>query len=158
MSVGIVLMTDPKQCLLTCYAVSTTKWLPLFQEEYCPHLQHLAVQEEPYQKIWVYYIGNNDWGGEPGAVVVLCTEQSILCECHQVYTGQTSQSTETHVKQPLQHNHLGQADKSAMAEQNFNMDIISNSRTPKPSTKSCSMNWIMWEAIEIKQSWSLHPS
>jgi hypothetical protein len=20
------------------------------------------------------------------------------------------------------------------------------------------MNWIMWEAIEIKQSWSLHPS
>jgi len=40
--------------------------------------------------MWVDCIGNNDWGGEPVAAVVLYAKQSILCDCCQVYTGQTS--------------------------------------------------------------------
>lgn len=64
--------------LLTCYTGSTSTQLPLFQEAYCPHLQWLAVQEEPCQKMGVYCIGNNDWGGKPVAAVVLYAEQSFL--------------------------------------------------------------------------------
>jgi hypothetical protein len=107
------------QDVTMCQPVQSSHY---FQEAYSPNFQCPAVHKEPCQKIWVYYTANNDWGGEPVAAEVLCAEQNILCECCQVDIEQNSQSTEIRVKEPLQHMHLVQPGKSAMAKQNFNME------------------------------------
>jgi hypothetical protein len=58
---------------------------------------------------------------------------SILCECYQVYSGQTGHSTDTRMKEHHQHIRLQYPEKSALAEPSINLGQASIYTTPSSS-------------------------
>jgi hypothetical protein len=82
-------------------------------------------------------------------------ECGVLCECGQVYIGQTGQSIETRINEHHQHIRLGHPEQSAVAEHSMNLehDILFQD-TRILSTKSGYMGRFVREVIELE----LHPN
>jgi hypothetical protein len=80
---------------------------------------------------------------------------SILCECGQVYIGQTGRSIYTRIKEHHQHIRLAHPDKSAVAEHSISRGHRNQLQNTKIlSTQSRYMDRLIKEAIEIE----LHPN